>query len=444
MCDYRIIFSRSDFNSVYYPYLKENARYLHIYGGAGSGKSVFAAQKVLYRITAEKRHRILLIRKVARTIRASQFSLLKSYIESTGLKHIYRIKDSDLKIINTVNGSEIISAGVDDREKLKSIHGITSIWIEEATELDYKDFIQIDLRLRGRSLHYKQILLTYNPVNSLHWLNTKRRKNSTYIRTTYKDNKFIEDEYRNVLEDLKHQDGEYYRIYGLGEWGILRNLIYQPFEIIDDEITQSIRGKEENSEEKEYVFIKNPDSSFFGRIYESKKTGEKKRITEVLCYPPHYDEKIYGIDFGYNNPAAVVEIGIKDGVYFLKEILYRTKMTVQDMIEHFKENGIKKGALMYCDSSEPGMIEEIRRAGYNAKPADRSIKAGIDFVRSRKIYSNPGNININREVQSYVYQTDKDGNILDEPVKFNDHMMDAIRYAVYTHGRKQTGKISVF
>lgn len=149
----------------------------------------------------ERYNRFLLIRKVAKTIRNSQFSLLKSLINSSGLQEYFKIKDSELAIINEYTKSEVISAGVDDPEKLKSIFGITSIWIEEATELEYKDFLQIDLRLRGKTKHYKQIILTYNPVNAYHWLNTTSQKNCTKLKTTYRNNRYIDEEYKNVLKN---------------------------------------------------------------------------------------------------------------------------------------------------------------------------------------------------------------------------------------------------
>jgi len=122
--------------------------------------------------------------------------------------------------------------------------------------------------------------------------------------------------------------------------------------------------------------------------------------------------------------------------------------TVRDIVESHvmernkitqKKNGlasIKKTDYIYCDSAEPNRLEELRRNGFNAYPADKSVKDGIDFVKRCKIYSKDDNVNINKEVLSYCYKQDKDGNILEEPVKFNYHLMDSIRYAVYTHSKR--------
>jgi len=384
----RLNIQKKFINPVYQNLLKNKNRYLHLYGGAGSGKSVFAAQKNIIRILTEKQHRILLIRKVARTIRHSQFSLLKALIYSSDLDSRFKINEADLRMSNLANGNEFLSAGMDDREKLKSIYGITSVWVEEATELDYEDFSQLDLRLRGKSRNYKQIILTYNPVNSHHWLNTKHFKNEFRFRTTYKDNRYIDEQYIGVLNNLKEQNEEYYNIYALGEWGVLKNIIYKPFEI-------------------------------------------------AVSFPAVFDETIYGLDFGYNNQTALVEVNIKDNVFYLNELIYECGLTNSDLIKKMRTLIIKKGNYIYCDSAEANRIEELKRAGFNVFQADKSVKDGIDFIKTCKIFSRPENTGINKEVLSYCYKQDKDGNLFDEPIKFNDHTMDAIRYAIYTHFRKR-------
>ncbi len=386
-------FVLDSFNDAYIPLIANEARYLLLYGGAGSGKSVFAAQKILMRCLREQNHKFLFIRKVARTIRGSQFSLFKGLTDDAGLNEFFSIRESDMKITCKLNGNEIVTAGVDDREKLKSIYGITSVWIEEATEIDAQDFRQIDLRLRGKTQNYKQIILSFNPVDANHWLNTTALKNSIKLRTTFRDNKFIDEEYYEVLESLKEQNPDYYKIYALGEWGVRRTLIYKPFEIIAE-------------------------------------------------YPGSFEEIIYGLDFGYNNKTALVKIGIKDNQFYLSKLIYESMLTSKDLTEKIFEKGYRKGESVYCDSAEPGKIEKLKRAGINSYPADKSVKDGIDYVRTCVIFSNERNSGINKEVLSYSYKQDNDGNILEDPVKFNDHAMDAIRYALYTHKKKKkTAKI---
>lgn len=372
-------------NPIYYPLLENKNRYLILYGGAGSGKSYFAAQKILIRTIQEPGHRFLIIRKVAKTIRKSCYQLLIDIINQYNLNDYFHIIDSRMDIECLANGNEIMTAGVDDVEKLKSIQEPTGIWIEEATELHESEFRQIDLRLRSRTKNYEQIIFTFNPISVLHWLNKINLNDSYTLKTTYRNNKFVSNNYVKTLESLKEQDDNFYKIYALGEWGMLEDLIYKPFIKLD---------------------------KF-----------------------PMFEEIIYGLDFGYNNPTALVKIGIKDKEYFLEELIYQSKLLNTDIIDRMKLFGIKK-EFIYCDSAEPGKIEEINRAGFKAKPSDKSVKDGIDFCKRQKIYTLGSNINLNKESLNYSYRKDKNGNVIDEPVKFNDHAMDAMRYAIYSHSKK--------
>lgn len=210
-------------NDCYIPYLSNTKRYLHLWGGSGSGKSVFAAQKVLIRLKTEKPHRILCIRKVANTLRSSVYQLLRDTIDDMGLNGEFTINKSEMRFIHQ-SGNEILLAGLDDVEKLKSIAGITSIWIEEATELLESDFDQLDLRLRGETANYKQIMFTYNPISERHWLKARFHDKPIdefdCLRTTFVDNHFIDSDYKKVLENKAMSDPNLYKIYFKGEWGV--------------------------------------------------------------------------------------------------------------------------------------------------------------------------------------------------------------------------------
>ena len=137
------------FNEAYYPYLLDYShRYEVFYGGAGSGKSVFVAQKLLIKALKEKR-KILVIRKVMATQLNSCWQLFLDTLSNFHLLEFTKINKANFKI-ELPNGSIFLFAGVDDVEKLKSIAGITDIWIEEATELNEDEFLQLDLRLRAK------------------------------------------------------------------------------------------------------------------------------------------------------------------------------------------------------------------------------------------------------------------------------------------------------
>lgn len=143
-------------------------RYLILYGGAGSGKSEIAAQKLLYR-SLQRKHRFVFARKTREAIRDSQYKTFKDVVSRWGLNKLFRFNDTRLDFVCT-NGSEFLSYGLDDPEKLKSIKDPTGFWIEEATETEEDDIRQVNLRMRGNVSDYFQIILTFNPKDAEHWI----------------------------------------------------------------------------------------------------------------------------------------------------------------------------------------------------------------------------------------------------------------------------------
>ena len=214
---------RDSSNEAFLPLYACEARYLVLKGGGGSGKSIFAGRKVLERCLAEPGHRFLVCRKVARTLRESCFQQLRSQISRHYPDENVTVNLSDMGI-RFANGSEILFTGLDDVEKLKSITDITGIWIEEASELLKSDFNQLDIRLRGETPYYKQIILTFNPVSILHWLKRRFFDNhdprAVTHESTYRDNRFLDAENIATLESFKESDPYYYSVYCLGEWGV--------------------------------------------------------------------------------------------------------------------------------------------------------------------------------------------------------------------------------
>jgi hypothetical protein len=224
-------------NPTFIPLYTNKSRFLIMKGGAGSGKSVFVTQKLLYRTLKEqhpkKKHRFLVVRKVGKTIRESCFAEMRNTISTWGMEKLFTVHKSDMKIICR-NGNEFIFAGLDDVEKIKSISGVTSIWIEEANELEVRDLRQLNLRLRGWTPFYKQIIPSFNPVSYGNWLRTEfftnpARVDTTIHNSTYKDNKFIDEEYKSQLEGYKDIDPYYYQVYVLNEWGSAEGSCFPEF-----------------------------------------------------------------------------------------------------------------------------------------------------------------------------------------------------------------------
>ena len=220
------------FNACYLPLLEdEQHRFIVLYGGAGSGKSVFAAQRLLVRMMSKPLCNVLVVRKVGDTNRTSTYALMRQVISRWGLGELFDI--TDLRIVCKVTGNECIFKGLDDPEKIKSVTfakgELTDIWIEEASEITEEDFNQLNIRLRGKGIH-GQITLTFNPINILHWLKRRffdsRDPEAVTLKTTYKDNDWLDEDYRKTLEGYRETDPYYYQVYCLGQWGVIGKTIF--------------------------------------------------------------------------------------------------------------------------------------------------------------------------------------------------------------------------
>lgn len=371
----------------FYRFLSKTDKRINIlFGGAGSGKSHSIAQFFIMRFYKEKDKRFLVLRKTLPSLRITAYKLILDLLHEYNLP--YKLNKTEMVI--TCNSNEMLFKSLDDPEKIKSYEG-NYLWIEEATEISYNDFLQLNLRLRRKTDTINQMYLTFNPISKLHWIYRELietgRDDVAIHHSTYKDNPFLAREYIEELEALKNQDKTFYEIYTLGQWGVLQNTIYSNWEIKKD-------------------------------------------------WPEEFDEVIYGLDFGYNNPSALIEIGIKDEEYYLKELLYQSGLTNAALIRKLDELEIDKQANIYADASEPQRIEEIKREGFNIYPCEKgkdSVRHGIDYCKRQKLWIHPESTNLIAELQSYKWKEDKDGNVLDEPVKFKDHACDAFRYAIYTH-----------
>ncbi len=147
---------------------------------------------------------------------------------------------------------------------------------------------------------------------------------------------------------------------------------------------------------------------------------------------PVRGEVFFGQDFGYNVPSALIKIDYWEGGAYCEQLIYETKLTTADLIERYKTLEIPKNSEIFCDNAEPKTIEELCRAGYNAKPADKDVLEGIRKVKSTPLFINHNSTDLIKEIRNYKWKIDKDGKVLDEPIKFQDHAIDAIRYALFT------------
>ena len=190
-----IEFDPALFNPLFYRLKEAMTRFVINYGGSGSSKSWTQTQHEIIKAIQSK-ETILITRKYASTLKHSVIALARRILTDWNLSALYIENKSDQVFTFPHNGSQIIFKGLDDTEKIKSIAGITRIWMEEMNEFTQDDFNQLNLRLRGRE--NLQITGTFNPIDENHWIKKvffdshQYDDQTTIIKTTYKDNRFID------------------------------------------------------------------------------------------------------------------------------------------------------------------------------------------------------------------------------------------------------------
>lgn len=379
-------------NPIYYKLLWCYKRYQVYYGGAGSGKSVFVAQKVLFRVLTEQKGRVLVLRKIGKTTRYSTWDSIIDLIIEWNLSMFFEIHKSEFRITFKGNGNDILFAGLDDREKIKSIRRVTTVWLEEATEFTPEDLKQLNLRLREKGAR-SEIYLSFNPIDEDHWLKAYffDRIDTDYkiVHSTYLDNRYLDEEYIKELNKLKEIDPVYYDIYALGKWGHIRGARVFPQNIIIHEFPY-----------------------------------DESSLENVR----------YGLDFGFNHATALMSTGFKDGELYVFDEFWKKGRTNTQLISDITLSGWDKSRHIRCDSAEPDRYYEFMDAGFNISRAEKgsgSLKAGIDYLRGLKIHIHATKCpNAAREFPAFRYREGKDGALYEEPVEINDDTIAGVRYAV--------------
>lgn len=295
-------------NDLYYKLKKADTRFVVNFGGAGSSKSYSQTQVEIAKCL-EGKQKLLVIRKVSTTLNDSVVSLFKKFL--TKLPDV-RFNSVE-KHFYLPNGSEILFKGLDDAEKIKSVAGITRIWIEEATELNLEDFRQLNLRLRGSD--NLQMSLTFNPISVNHWLYDEffkvSKPNSTIFKTTYLDNKYIDDAYIQELLRLKELDENLYNVYVLGNFGVIRTGNEWASKFLYNTHVKECEYDPDLPLHISFDFNGKPYmSAIVNQVYLNKKGTEIHQIAEyALAHPQNTTEdvcrtilsdfELYGIDSIY-------------------------------------------------------------------------------------------------------------------------------------------------
>jgi phage terminase large subunit len=275
-------------------------------------------------------------------------------------------------------GSYLEFFGADDSQRVRG-PGRDILYVNEANLLRKDTALQLFLRTR------EVIFIDFNPADEYSWVyEVADKAGNKLIVSTYLNNLAnLTKEQIAEIEGLKDADENLWRVFGLGQRGTSSETIYTHWKMCDE---LPMRG-----------------------------------------------EIVYGQDFGYNVASALVRIEFYEGAVYWDELLYEPKLTTNDLIEKYKTVDVSKTGNIYCDAAEPKTIEELCRAGYNAISADKDVTEGIRKVKGMPLYITKRSANLLKEVRSYKWKTDRDGKVLDEPVKFNDHAMDAGRYGTFTH-----------
>ena len=367
-----------------------------------------------YRMTAEKGHNVLGVRKVDKSNRDSTFAQMNQVITSWGLRDLFHVTAQPLAITCKHNGNQMLFRGLDDPEKLKSITFVngplTDIWVEEASEISPSDDHQLRLRLRGYASVPKQVTYTFNPIDAQHWLKGRffdkplPLERATVLKTTYKDNAWLESDDRAELEALKDEDLTYYQIYALGEWGVIGNVVFSNY------------------------------------------------VIEDFAYElANFDAVYQGQDYGFNHPFAFELVGMKDGELYIFDEVYKRQRTNTELIEDSRQyfegreilEQVKNGTTT-ADSAEPDRIKEWNQNGWMtiaSKKGPGSEAFGIDFLKHHRMHIHrsrcPG---FAAEIPIFKYREDKNGNVLEEFVDFKNDGIAAVRYATEAiHSREVWG-----
>lgn len=383
-------------NRKYLPLINSNTRYYVITGGRGSAKS-FSASLLFTKLCIEEPQRILFTRF---TMVAAHLSIIPEFIEKIKLFNADSLfKINKTEIINETIGSSIIFKGIktssgDQTANLKSLQGVTTWVLDEAEELnDESIFDKIDFSIRTKGIQ-NRVVLIMNPSTKEHWIYKRFfeakgvnegfngvKDDTTYIHTTYLDNiNNLDTSFLNQVEQVKLNQPDKFKHIILGGW----------------------LNKAE------------------GVVFTNWSIGE-------------FDNSIpnvFGQDYGFSiDPSVLVNVAIDKKLkrIYVNECFCKQAMTTTDIeLENKRHAGNK---LIIGDSSEPRLIDELKRKGLNIKGAvkgEGSVSGGIAMMQDYEIVVTETSLNIIKELNNYSWSDKKSGT----PIDAYNHTIDAIRYAV--------------
>ena len=384
----------------------EGWRYIVLEGGTRSSKTHSICQ-VLLILALRNTWEIDVCRKEMSVLhRSAMKDFQEDHLEAHGLYS--EARHNKTRSIYHVGSTAVEFFGTERSSKLRGPERDV-LWINEANEIPGEEWKELRRRTRGF------VIIDYNPSHGgTHWIDQEvigsgREK---VIHSTYLDNPFLPDA---QIEDIEADVPVYREKDGtqVTDW----ELEYEGEGVLisGDPAAWAVNGLGRRAKAEAIIY---------------------KYWSTIDFMPVALDDECYGLDFGYTNPSALVHVGWKDVIgedinLIWDEVLYQSGLTTPQLISQFEEIGVSKELNIWCDT-DPEKIQELCDAGYNAKPATKDVENGILKVKEHRQRITERSVNLKSEIEQYQRRKDKDGNVLEEPVKKGDHGMDAGRYGTHS------------
>ena len=353
-----------------YKALNSDKRFIINQGGSRSSKTYSLCQLIIVWCLQNPNKVVSIVRKTFPALRAT---VMRDFFEVLKDLELYEKGNHNMSenIYRFSNGSIVEFFSVDDEQKIRGRKRDLG-WCNEANELWFDDFQQLNMRTESK------LIFDYNPSESSGWLYELPEEESILIKSTYKDNPFLPESIKRQIEDLKRTDEALYQIYALGEKAISKSNIYS-----------------------NWTFLQHR--------------------------PAKFTQFVYGLDFGFNHPTALIRVYWHEKDIYIEPVIYESYLTTTDLIDRMGSLGIDKSTDILADYSRPEIIAEMQIAGYNVNNANKVVKKGIDNVKTFGVMCQD-DPRLKKEYDNYKWKKIGD-TITDEPVKLFDDAMDAIRYA---------------
>jgi phage terminase large subunit len=312
-----------------YDALHSGVRFIVNQGGSRSSKTYSLCQLIVLWALQNPNKTVSIVRKTFPALRAS---VMRDFFEVMKEMDLYNQQSHNKSehIYTFPNGTIVEFFSVDDEQKIRGRKRDIA-WCNEANELWQEDFMQLNMRTTG------VMIFDYNPSDSDSWIYTLPENEKIVIKSTYRDNPFLEKAIVRQIEGLKDTDEELYQIYALGERAVSRENVYRPWDIVD---------------------IK----------------------------PDRFTQFVYGLDFGYIHPTALVKIWYWENEVYIEEVIYESYLTSADLSEKMKRLNVDRTIPIVADYARPEMIAELRQEGYYVINADKRVEKGINAVKTSKVY----------------------------------------------------------